>query len=362
MKVVDLKTLAKERGLRGYSRMKKSELIAFLQDDLRSTPDPRPPHTRPPRPTRPSPPSPQSVRFRPDRPRQPELLRQLDERQPTSREMDIFEQQEMRKDRPKVMSKLNDWYDWLVNHVPEPITDKASRAFKTFKDKVVGLFKGDTGNEDQKFKPYQLRGKTSIEPPVKQPPNQKQINRMKKNLAKPNKKIKRSKNKNNSLISKRNSLRRKIKELKGSIVCEPKPFNPIEREQAFGRAYRSYRINGRPRMDVNTFFKRIRENLIDLINREVTDLGSARVQMTTWIRFRHALEDDLGNIIGFDRVRLPFNSRMTEIFQGSDFNEIVDEMFAHMRTQIENPALANSRFVFDEVLFLDVNFHQLNLT
>ena len=37
-------------------------------------------------------------------------------------------------------------------------------------------------------------------------------------------------------------------------------------------------------------------------------------------------------------------------------------MFAHMMTQIENPALLNSRFKFDEVLFLDANFHQLNLT
>ena len=37
-------------------------------------------------------------------------------------------------------------------------------------------------------------------------------------------------------------------------------------------------------------------------------------------------------------------------------------MIAHMKTQIENSAPLNSRFVFDEVLFLDVNFHQLNLT
>ena len=43
-------------------------------------------------------------------------------------------------------------------------------------------------------------------------------------------------------------------------------------------------------------------------------------------------------------------------------NEIVDEMFAHMRMQIENPALANSRFRFDEVLFIEINFYQLNLT
>ena len=53
---------------------------------------------------------------------------------------------------------------------------------------------------------------------------------------------------------------------------------------------------------------------------------------------------------------------MTEIFQGSNLNEIVNEMFAYMMTQIENLALTNSRFMFDEVLFLDVNFHQLNLT
>ena len=43
-------------------------------------------------------------------------------------------------------------------------------------------------------------------------------------------------------------------------------------------------------------------------------------------------------------------------------DQIVDEKFAHMMTQIENPALLNSRFKFDEMLFLDANFHQLNLT
>ena len=37
-------------------------------------------------------------------------------------------------------------------------------------------------------------------------------------------------------------------------------------------------------------------------------------------------------------------------------------MFAHMKIQEENPALANGRFIFDEFLFLDVNFHQLDLT
>ena len=43
-------------------------------------------------------------------------------------------------------------------------------------------------------------------------------------------------------------------------------------------------------------------------------------------------------------------------------NEIANEMIAHMKEQIENPALLNSRFVFNEVLFTNVDFHQLNLT
>ena len=102
-------------------------------------------------------------------PRQPELLRQLGERQPSLREMKIFKQQEMHKNRPQVKNKLNDCHDWLVNHVPKTIKDKASRAFKTFKDKVMGLFKG---GEDQTpaLTSYQLRGeKTFKEPPVEQP-------------------------------------------------------------------------------------------------------------------------------------------------------------------------------------------------
>ena len=128
IKVVDLKALEKERGLRGYSKLKKAELITFLQNNLqptrtRSPPREPAPRNRPSKPTRPPPPPPQLVRFRPDRPRQP-----------GSQKMDIFEQQEMYKNRSQVTCKLNDWRDWLVNHVPKTIKDMASRAFKSFKD------------------------------------------------------------------------------------------------------------------------------------------------------------------------------------------------------------------------------------
>ena len=83
----------------------------------------------------------------------------------------------------------------------------------------------------------------------------------------------------------------------------------MELEQAFRRAYRSYRGNGRPRMNVDTFFSCIKGELISLITRELIDLNSARVQTTIWIRFT---KDD-------DRVELAFNNRMTDVHRGSNW-------------------------------------------
>ena len=220
----------------------------------------------------------------------------IDDRRPrknTQQEMDIFEQQEMSKSRPHVKSKLNDWYDWLVNHVLTAIKDAASRAFKSFKDKIMGLYNRVTGS---------IANQT---------------------------------------------------QLKGSQSAEPEP---IELEQAFNGAYKSYRVNRRPKMDVDTFFDRIRKGLIELIKRELKTRTSARIQTTAWIRFVR------GGKEGQERVELAFNSLIMSVYRGSDSDQIVDGMIANMNFQMENPALLNSRFVYYEVLYLDVNFHQLNLT
>ena len=40
-------------------------------------------------------------------------------------------------------------YDWLINHVPKAIKDGVSRAFKTFKDKIMGFYSRVTGNQTQ---------------------------------------------------------------------------------------------------------------------------------------------------------------------------------------------------------------------
>ena len=62
--------------------------------------------------------------------------------------------------------------------------------------------------------------------------------------------------------------------------------------------------------------------------------------MTTWIRSK--VEDGDGNVIRADTVDKTFNSRMMEVFKGSNLNKTINEMFAQMRMQIEDLALTNS--------------------
>ena len=129
-------------------------------------------------------------------------------------------------------------------------------------------------------------------------------------------------------------------------------WGPKELEGAFGGAYRRYRIDGIDRMDVETYFARTRKFLIDLLNKETTN-RAVRSQATTWIRF---VRDEV------EQVSLAFNSRMMTVYNLNDKSEIVTAMIEHMAQQIENSALRNSKFVFDRVLHMDIDFHRLNLT
>ena len=105
-------------------------------------------------------------------------------------------------------------------------------------------------------------------------------------------------------------------------------------------------------MDVDTFFARTKRFLIDLLSRETRN-RAVRSQATTWIRF---IKD------GIESVELAFNSRMWAVYNLSGMGEIASEMIEHMYQQIENPALRDSKFVFDGVIWMDIDFHRLNLT
>ena len=155
-------------------------------------------------------------------------------------------------------------------------------------------------------------------------------------IAELNKKIRRAKNRRNKecLITKREALKAELN------------WGPRQLEGAFRGACRHYRIDGLPGMDPDTFFTRVRKFLIELLVKE-SRMGAVHSQATTWIRFRKDGE----------MVELAFSSRMLNVYSLSDMNEIVNAMIAHMAQQIENPALSDSKFVFDEVVHMDFDFH-----
>ena len=70
-----------------------------------------------------------------------------------------------------------------------------------------------------------------------------------------------------------------------------------------------------------------------------------KVQTTVWIQVRIEVKGEDGSVIKVYEVRKAFNSRMMEVFQKSDLDEIIKEMFTHMKTQVKNPVLANNMFV-----------------
>ena len=92
--------------------------------------------------------------------------------------------------------------------------------------------------------------------------------------------------------------------------------------------------------------------LVDLMLKE-TQSTTVRVQSTIWIRFTRD---------GVKIVDLAFNSRMLNVYNMSNMDEIAEQIVNHMLNQIKNPALANSKFVFEEVLRMDIIFHCFNLT
>ena len=165
----------------------------------------------------------------------------------------------------------------------EALKDKITKASEStnarFKRKKIRSLKREADKITEKLRESEKALKL-LEPRVPKDPTLKQhpLNRNKRIEAKIdelNKKIRRAKNRRNKerLIAKRNSLRLDLN------------WGPRLLVEAFGNAYRRYRIDGIPGMDPDTFFNRIRRLLIDLLKNE-SRMRAVRSQITTWIRFR----------------------------------------------------------------------------
>ena len=177
--------------------------------------------------------------------------------------------------------------------------------------------------------------KNSIKPSM---PNK----RIKKKIDELNRKIRRAKGKMKcNLITKIDALKSQLINLTPRLI-----------ERALRGSYSRYRIDGVEGMDLDTHFSKTRGVTLDILRRESTR-GAVRSQTTTWIRF---IKEDI------QHVDLAFSSRMTPVYNLNDIGEVVQSMITHMSQQVENPALRDSKFVFNRVMRMDISIHRLNLT
>ena len=184
LRMPELKALARERKLRGYSRLRKAELIAFLQDEDRRQEEPT---------------------------QQPELEvpQPLTKRQLKRRRNKNSELNKKFKNLSKEIDNLKSQIEELENKIA-----KAAQSMNAgFKRKKISSMKRDVVKAIEKLKESE-KSFESIESRIPKNNNSKRSSskRIENKIAELNKKIRRAKNKKNKerLIAKRNSLKTEL--------------------------------------------------------------------------------------------------------------------------------------------------------
>ena len=142
------------------------------------------------------------------------------------------------------------------------------------------------------------------------------------------------------------------KTLKGDVEGETEKENqeedvdltPHEHERALKGAYKSFVMSGVPKIDVDRYFDQTKPHIKTLIKNQLKEMGSAKIIMTLWVRWKKRImplielgPQDAKNFQDLDdgttgdnymRVEMPFNSLMTEFFEASDINDLIQRMLA----------------------------------
>ena len=175
-----------------------------------------------------------------------------------------------------VKNKLNKWYEWLVDYVPNPIKNAVSKAFSREENNAVGLddgakktLKGDVEAEAEKENQEEKEEEEDID------------------------------------------------------------LTPHEHERALKGAYRRFVKPGTPKIDIDSYFDQTKPHIKKLIKNQLKEIGSAKIIMTLWViwkmRIKPLIElhpedaqyaqdlDDSRIGDNYIRVEMLFNSLMTEL-------------------------------------------------
>ena len=204
LRMPELKALARGRRLRGYSRLRKADLIAFLQKDEEDRRQEEPPTQQP----------------------ELEVPQPLTKRQLKRRRNKNSKLNKKFKNLSKEIDNLKSQIEGLENKIAKATQSTNAR----FKRKKVRSMKRDVVKAIEKLKEFEksfesIESRMGFARASRIPKNNNSNKRIENKIAELNKKIRRAKNKKNKerLIAKRNSL--KIS------------WGPKELEGAFGGAY-----------------------------------------------------------------------------------------------------------------------------
>ena len=144
--VRELRSIAKDKGLRDYHKLKKDDLVVLLLEESAEEMPTPPPRTK-------------------GKKNRPILFVKII---PVPQEMDEFEKVEIEKSRPVVKNRLNKWHYWLVDYVPKPIKSAVSKAFSRAENSIMRLYHGAKKTlrgdvEDKAEKENQEEGEDDID-------------------------------------------------------------------------------------------------------------------------------------------------------------------------------------------------------
>ena len=126
-------------------------------------------------------------------------------------------------------------------------------------------------------------------------------------------------------------------------------------------AYRSFVMPGKPKADIDSYFDQAKPHINKIIEKQLKEMGPVKIIITLCVIWKKRIkllikdaknaqdpDDGATDDIYYEKIEMQFNSVMTEFFDVSDINDLIERMLAYIKAQTENPKFPDSSFTLDK--------------
>ena len=130
---------------------------------------------------------------------------------------------------------------------------------------------------------------------------------------------------------------------------------PVPYQHAVNEVYRSFRLNGVNKMDVDNYLKLLESHLVKLARDQVTAMGSIKIQLVLTVEFIHRSDDDI--------IEKFAKSNPITVLHGSNIRDIINEAYNTLKQSFEkiSNTLNDSDYLFHGIVSLIVDIHEVEL-